>query len=134
MPHNVGMDWVRLSLRMAIYFRDQFDCIWCRQVFPIDPLGYNLTLDHLDSAGGHRVENLVTSCKSCNSAKRDLSLRDWYQHLKEQGYDVRRVQDRVRRAVRAPINLDMGKCLAAIRRPSYRVGVPGAIVEELRRM
>jgi len=129
MPHNNGMDWIRLPLRFAIYYRDEFDCVWCRQVFPLDPLGYGLTLDHIDPEKGNDVSNLVTCCKTCNSIKQDMNLRQWYKYLVEQGHNLRHVQDRVRKTTKKDINLDVGKWLAAIRRPSYREGIFGLLAE-----
>jgi hypothetical protein len=115
------MDWIKLPKRLAIYHRDLFDCVWCEAVFPIDPLGYGLTLDHLNSTTNHNPANLVTCCKSCNSVKRDLSLHDWYRRLeKEEGRDIRRIQRRIQRLTRKRINLEIGKWLAYARRPSYR--------------
>jgi hypothetical protein len=129
MPHNTGMDWIRLPLRMAIYYRDTFDCVWCRGVFPLDPKGYELSLDHLDLEGGNEPSNLVTCCKSCNSSRQALPLRQWYKRLAEQGHNIRQVQARVRSAVRKPVNLDIGRVLAASRRPSHCTGIPGMVVE-----
>jgi len=119
MPHNKGMDWIRLDKRMALYFRDSFDCVWCRCVFPIDTKGYGLTLDHLDSSKGHVSSNLVTSCGSCNSARKELSVDEWYARLKEDGRNIRRLKERIARLTRKPLNMHAGKWLASLRRPNY---------------
>ena len=129
MPHNQGMDWIRLPLRLAIYYRDEFDCVWCRQVFPLNPLGYGLALDHVDPAKGNNPDNLVTCCKSCNSTKQDKTPRQWYQHLAAHGHNPRHIQARVKKATQKDINMDIGKWLAAIRRPSCREGIPGLLAE-----
>lgn len=121
MPHNTGMDWIRLHKRMAIYFRDDFDCVWCGQVFPPDYRGYGLTLDHLDPGGGNEPENLVTSCKCCNSARGARSLKEWYRCLKGKGHNIRRIQRKVQRLVKKPLNLEVGRILAAARRPDYDI-------------
>jgi 5-methylcytosine-specific restriction endonuclease McrA len=66
--------WIRRSTRMAIYHRDAFDCVICRRVFPLDPFGRGLTLDHVtprSQGGSDRPENLITACYSCNSARQD---------------------------------------------------------------
>lgn len=118
MPHNKGMDWVRLPKRMAIYFRDGFDCVWCRGVFPIDTRGYGLTLDHLDGVSND-PKNLVTCCGPCNSARKELTQQQWYERLGERGFHVRSVKNRVKRQIRKPINLHAGKWLASLRRPNY---------------
>ena len=69
-PDNrgLGMNWIRLDLRLAIYARDHFDCVWCRQVFPPDPHGYGLTLDHVDGPS-NAPDNLVTACNGCNAGR-----------------------------------------------------------------
>jgi hypothetical protein len=119
-PHNKGMDWVRLPKRLAIYHRDSFDCVWCRGVFPLDPLGYGLTLDHVDPQEGHTPSNLVTCCASCNSSKKALTIDEWYRRLAEDGYNIRRLKERVRRLTRKSLNMHAGRWLASLRRPSYR--------------
>jgi len=120
MPHNKGMDWVRLPKRMSVYFRDSFDCVWCRGVFPLDHLGYGLTLDHVDPTQGHDAANLVTCCGPCNSAKKDLSPDEWYKRLAERGYNTRRIKERVARLTRKTLNLHAGAWLASLRRPNYK--------------
>jgi hypothetical protein len=120
MPHNRGMDWVRLPKRLAIYYRDSFDCVWCRNVFPIDTLGYGLTLDHLNSKKDNTSENLVTCCPHCNSSRKNLSLDEWYQYLAKKGYNVHHIKARIQRLIRKPINIQAGRYLASLRRPSYR--------------
>jgi 5-methylcytosine-specific restriction endonuclease McrA len=58
-----------------IYLRDNYTCQYCgRQSLPND-----LTLDHVlpQSRGGKSVwENLVTSCKACNTRKGDLTPKE----------------------------------------------------------
>jgi hypothetical protein len=105
---------------MAIYFRDSFDCVWCRCVFPIDPLGYGLTVDHIDPSRGHELSNLVTCCGPCNSAKKVLTPDEWYERLEERGYNIRRVKERVARQTRKPLNMHAGNWLAGLRRPNYK--------------
>lgn len=127
MPHNKGMDWVTLPRRMAIYHRDSFDCVWCRGVFPVNPLGYGLTLDHVDSTKGHNSANLVTCCRSCNSAKKDLTLREWYKFLEAEGYNIQEIRRRIRHLTQKNPNLEIGKLLAYARRPSYRQKYDGEL-------
>ena len=111
------MDWVRLPKRLAIYYRDSFDCVWCRGVFPLDELGYGLTLDHVNPDRGHTPDNLVTCCGPCNSSKKALTLDEWYAKLVDQGVNTRRLKERIRRLTRKPLNMDAGWWLASIRRP-----------------
>jgi hypothetical protein len=119
MPHNTGMDWIRLPKRFAVYFRDSFDCVWCRCVFPIDTKGHGLTLDHLDGSKGHDATNLVTCCHECNSTRQDLTLDEWYARLASEGHNVRGLKLRVARLTRKPLNMYAGKWLASLRRPKY---------------
>lgn len=120
MPHNKGMDWIRLHKRLAIYHRDSFDCVWCCSVFPVDPLGYGLSLDHLGSTKDHSPANLVTCCRSCNSVRKDLPLSKWYKYLAAGGRDIRAIKQHIQYLTQKPINLEIGKWLAYARRPSYR--------------
>jgi len=106
MPDNRGrgMNWIRLDLRLAIYARDHFDCVWCRQVFPVDPLGYGLTLDHIGDPSDNRPCNLVTACNDCNAGRgggRSMSRAAWA---------------RVRRAQVRPVDRGIGKAILAQRR------------------
>ena len=105
MPDNrgQGQNWIRLDLRLAIYARDHFDCVWCRHVFPFDPLGYGLTLDHIDGPS-NRPDNLVTACNGCNAGRgggRRMPRSAW---------------QRVRRALARPVDRDLGKAILAERR------------------
>jgi hypothetical protein len=59
---------VRRDLRLAIYLRDRFTCLYCgRDLHNADP--QHLTLDHLRCQinGGHNgPSNLITACRACN--------------------------------------------------------------------
>ena len=69
--------WIRQEKRQAIYSRDDFTCAYCGvDLSGTDPA--NVTLDHVTARanGGHNAAtNLVTCCRSCNSAKQDMGLR-----------------------------------------------------------
>ena len=114
MAHANGMDWIRLPKRMAIYHRDGFDCAYCRLVFPLDPLGYGLTLDHVEGPLDHRPENLVTACTECNKAKDTDTLEHFIQ---TRGLD-RAVLQRVGELTSRPLDMVEGRRLAALRRPN----------------
>lgn len=108
MPDNrgMGMNWIRF------YARDHFDCVWCRQVFPVDPLGYGLTLDHVYDPHDNRATNLVAACMDCNSGRgggRKMPPA---------------ARARVRRALARPVNRDLGKAVAAERRGEYVLCAP----------
>lgn len=67
---------VRKDLRLAIYLRDGFCCIYClrdlRDAAPSD-----ISLDHLvpDSQGGtNEPKNMVCACRHCNCSRGDLPL------------------------------------------------------------
>jgi len=67
---------IRADLRLAIYLRDRFICLYCcRDLHDADPR--DITLDHLvpDSQGGSNdPRNLITACRSCNCSRQDLPL------------------------------------------------------------
>lgn len=84
--------WIRTERRLAIYIRDGFTCLAChkdlRTAKPAD-----VTLDHLISKSEyanldettrlefgsvHASHNIVTSCRSCNSARRDTPWTEFY--------------------------------------------------------
>lgn len=63
-----------------IYLRDNHVCQYCGKVQPPN----ELTLDHIlpQSRGGKSVwENLVTSCRKCNSKKGDRTPKEANMHL-----------------------------------------------------
>lgn len=121
-----NMDWIRFHVRFAIYYRDDFDCVYCQSEFPIDQLGYGLTLDHVEPNDDNRPANLATCCRDCNSAKKKLSLREFALKLCQDADDVEMAAAalvaRVRAQLTKPINRNMGLQLAQIRRPRYRAG------------
>jgi len=69
--------WIHKTIRLAIYLRDGFTCVYCRRdLHDADP--FDVTLDHLipRSLGGtHETTNLVTACRSCNSSRQ---AKDWH--------------------------------------------------------
>lgn len=67
---------LRKDLRLAIYLRDRFCCVYCladlHGVAPSD-----ITLDHVRSqadGGSNEPSNLVTCCRSCNCSRQDKPL------------------------------------------------------------
>ena len=98
MPKRLGQHqapsgaWIRTNRRLAIYIRDGFRCLACykdlRDAKPAD-----VTLDHLLSKSEHAGldeetreafgsvhanHNIVTSCRSCNSTRRDMPWTAFY--------------------------------------------------------
>lgn len=96
--------WIRLSTRLAIYFRDGFRCVYCR-ADAAD--GITLTLDHI-VRGSNEPKNLLTACEPCNSARGGKSLSAWYEALREKGIATKPVRLRIHRARHRALNADLG--------------------------
>ncbi len=110
-----GSKWCRPSTRQALYSRDGFVCVYC--LAPAED-GNFLTLDHVlacELGGTNAPENLVTACLSCNSAKRDLTMRQWYAALRDDGVDTMAIAARIRRQTARKLNRAEGIRLAALR-------------------
>lgn len=67
---------LRKDLRLAIYLRDSFRCVYCcadlHGAAPSD-----ITLDHVrpqSDGGSNDSQNLVTSCRFCNCSRQDKPL------------------------------------------------------------
>jgi len=85
-----GFKWIRMALRLAIYARDNYECVYCGA-------RDNLTLDHLrprSKSGSNKPSNLVTACVSCNASRGD---KPWRQFASERA--IERVQRQRRRGV-----------------------------------
>lgn len=70
---------VRKDLRLAIYLRDNFHCIYCERDLH-GAASMDLTLDHLlpDSQGGcNSPKNLVLACRKCNCSRQDMPWRQF---------------------------------------------------------
>jgi len=72
--------WIRTDLRLAIYLRDEFHCVYCgKNLHGInDP--QELTLDHVKpwSLGGKNTpSNLVTACRHCNCSRGAKKLTEY---------------------------------------------------------
>lgn len=89
MPSGNGSKWITQKRRLAVHLRDRCRCLFCnrrvyvRQVSTTADLkdvpARYATLDHLNpraNGGSHRARNLVTACRSCNSAR---GCRRWLQ-------------------------------------------------------
>ena len=74
--HYVRRFPFRLSCnRRNVFWRDKHQCQYCGNFFKFD----ELTMDHVmpKSKGGAKSwENIVTSCKTCNSKKRDRTPKE----------------------------------------------------------
>lgn len=67
---------LRKDLRLAIYLRDSFRCVYCCEdlhgVHSMD-----ITLDHVRAqadGGSNEPANLVTACRTCNCSRQDKPL------------------------------------------------------------
>lgn len=105
--------FVRKSLRFAVYARDKFDCVYCRDVFPIDLTGAGLHLDHVvprSQGGKDTPDNLVTACERCNTRKGA-----------RRGTFDRKQQARARRATKRLINRELGLWLCKLAASTERL-------------
>lgn len=88
--------WIAKALRLALYRRDSWTCVYCGEPQTID----SLTLDHVEARvnGGHNhPSNLVTACRSCNSSLQDQDLAAW---CLKKGLDYEAILRRIRNAKR----------------------------------
>ena len=71
--------WIRPDLRLAIYLRDGFECMYCgTDLHGARPR--DVTLDHLVPTcrgGSNSPHNLITACRRCNSAR---AHRKWKEY------------------------------------------------------
>jgi hypothetical protein len=97
-----GAKWIRPKKREAIYVRDGHRCVYCAHA-----VRGALTFDHLvprELGGTHDASNLVTACRSCNSARQNRSLRSWLFVLRRvHGVDTAKIGPRIRRLIRRPL-------------------------------
>ena len=75
-----GWKWITIKRRMSIYKRDNCECIICGA--SRYDYGVTLTLDHVNSdlvngKRNNKTENLITMCKSCNSTKQELTMKEF---------------------------------------------------------
>ena len=73
-----GSKWITPLRRLALYVRDGFACVYCGASVEQD--GAQLSLDHLICnvhGGSNKSDNLVTSCRRCNSSRSDRSVTDF---------------------------------------------------------
>jgi hypothetical protein len=74
-----GYDWIGRTTRIAIYLRDNFECLMCGATEEDE--GVHLSLDHFNPDGGHHPSNLLTLCLSCNSSRRAMPGREFYAEI-----------------------------------------------------
>ena len=97
---NNGGKWISPKKRRAIYMRDDLRCVYCDQGIEH---GIVFTLDHViptELGGSNAASNLVTSCKSCNSAKGVKTIRAFFTYLRDKGADTGVIGNTIRRNTR----------------------------------
>jgi hypothetical protein len=105
---NRTSKWIRADLRLAIYLRDDFRCLYCgADLRDADPR--DVTLDHVKAhidGGTNKPSNLVTACLSCNCSKKDtpVALFTGPERLAMIRRNVRRSIPKFRRMARALMN------------------------------
>lgn len=105
MPRN-GSRWIRPEKRRAIYARDDYRCVYCNKGIEHEII---LTLDHIipsELGGSNNHWNLVTSCLTCNSMKRDLSLTQFLKFLQGKGIDTKGIGQKIKRQIRRVIKVN----------------------------
>jgi 5-methylcytosine-specific restriction endonuclease McrA len=98
---------LRKDLRLAIYLRDSFRCVYCcKDLHGAAPT--DITLDHVKphaDGGDNSASNLVTACRACNCSRQDRPLNRFAGP--EARSDIRRLTarkiDRYRRLAKAII-------------------------------
>ena len=79
------MYWIKPSIRNAIRERDNCQCCYCGKYVPKK----KRSLDHViaRSLGGDDTpDNLVLTCISCNSQKKDRTLDEYTEYLVLEGF------------------------------------------------
>lgn len=112
MSNKNGSKWIRPEKRLAIYHRDGFACVYCGAED-------KLTLDHLqprELGGTHSEENLVSACVTCNSSRRDSSLRTWFAVLRDRGIVTERLSRKIAALTSKRLDIAQGKALLAARK------------------
>lgn len=103
-----GSKWITRERRLAIYIRDGFTCQYCgRDLKDADPK--EVSLDHLlcrIEGGGNESGNLVTACRSCNSAR---GVKPWIE------YATGGAIERIISTLMNPVNIELAKAIIADR-------------------
>jgi 5-methylcytosine-specific restriction endonuclease McrA len=95
--NNQGSNWLYRPRRRGLLRRADYRCVYCGAGVED---GVILTIDHVtprELGGSNENSNLVCACMACNSAKRDLTLRDFLGFLRDRGVDTTGIARRVRR-------------------------------------
>lgn len=113
-----GAKWISRGGRLALYIRDGLACVYCGASIEE---GIVLTLDHLIphcQGGSNASENLVTSCRKCNSSR---GSRDWKTFVEtvaaylNHGITAAQIIEHIETTVARPVDLAGAKALIAAR-------------------
>ena len=102
---NSGGKWITPKRRKAIYVRDDLQCIYCGDGIED---GIAFTIDHLipsELGGSNGTKNLVTCCKSCNSAKGSKTIRQFFSYLRDRGVDTDKIAKRICRNIKRKLSI-----------------------------
>jgi hypothetical protein len=113
-----GSKWITRERRLALYIRDGMGCAYCG--LGIED-GAMLTLDHLTphcQGGKNTSDNLITACRTCNSARGDRTLEEFADRVAgylNHGITADQILTHVRQTVGRPVDTKAAKALIAAR-------------------
>lgn len=109
-----------MSTRCAIIIRDNFTCCWCNRHLTKE----EIAIDHViprspyagrGRAGTHKPDNLVVSCRDCNTARGNGgpdNVATFRAHLARYGRTIGMGMREAKRRVRLPLDRVAGRALA----------------------
>ena len=100
-----GSNWIRRDKRLAIYLRDQFQCVYCHRNLANAP-ARKRTLDHIipvARGGTNDAVNLCTACTTCNERKSNKTAWEYITNPA--------TAERLRHLIATPINRTLAKAV-----------------------
>lgn len=113
-----GSKWLTRERRLAIYLRDGLACCYCGATVED---GAMLTLDHLVphcQGGSNKSDNLITSCRRCNSSRGARSVSEFCEAVAgylNHGVAAAMILEHVTTTVSRPVDIKSAKMLIAQR-------------------
>jgi hypothetical protein len=113
-----GSKWITREKRLALYIRDGMGCAYCG--LGVED-GAMLTLDHLTphcQGGTNAADNLVTACRTCNSARGERTLEEFADRVAgylNHGITAEQILTHIRQTVVRPVDTKASKSLIAAR-------------------
>jgi len=123
-----GSKWITRERRLGIYLRDGLACAYCGQGLED---GILLTLDHLVphiAGGSNDSANLVTACRTCNSARAERPIEEFAARVAgylNHGITAESIVKHITTTTQRPVDLAAAKALIAAR-GSFRNALYGA--------